>query len=748
MKCIHCRYENQLPAKFCSNCGRLLKDSLGQTSADELSLSLPEKPPSPQYLVHSPSLKPANDSLAGERKYITALCSDLSGYTAMCEKLDPEEVKGIMRQIFGDITRVVAGYDAFIEKYIGDAVMALFGVPKAHEDDPVRALEAAREIHQLVVACSPRLQERIGHKLSMKTGIYTGLVVTGEIDLYRGTHGVAGGPLNRASRLCGLAQPGEILVGRDTYCRAREHFSFQDLGGYKIKGVAESVQVYKVISSRPQVGMMLMADVQEDSFVGRELELIQLKEMFNRVYERQEGGIVFITGNAGVGKSRLLAEVKRRFSTTEMRWLQGRSLSYGQLISYWPFMEIIRRFAGITAEDHELAAWDKLLHHIYELFHDETAEILPYLASLMTLAVPGEYQQRVEFLDGEAMGRQIMRAMWRFFERLVQRQPLILVFEDLHWTDRSSLELLEHLSPLVKDYPLFICLLSRPEIEGPQMGLRHHFAAEYAHQYHEMMLSPLSPSESVDLMGSLLQCEKLPRQVRELIYEKAAGNPLFIEEVVQSLKEMGAVVQEGKSCRWDFLPQFDELMISGTIRGLITARIDRLHDEVKQVLKIAAVIGRNFFYRVLQAIDEADPALDASLERLQQIDLIREKRQIPELEYMFKHDLTQEAAYESILIQRRVELHRKVGEIIEVLFHDRLEEFYGLLSYHYSRGEEWEKAQYYLFKAADQAGKIAADSEALDHYKKALTVYEQVYGRENSGGFGSFGSLQKGFDRL
>lgn len=646
----------------------------------------------------------------------------------MCERLDPEKVKKIMKQIFGDIAQVVATYDAFIEKFIGDAVMALFGVPKTHEDDPTRAIEAARKIHQLVAEYSPRLEGQVGHELSMKTGIYTGLVVTGEVNQEQGTHGITGEPLNRASRLCSLAKPGEILVGRGTYYRARECFSFNDLGGLKVKGVTEPVQVYKVISPKPQSGITEYAAGTADNFVGRETELIKMEEIFNRLHEHQEGGVVFITGDAGVGKSRLLGEAKRSFSSEDMSWLKGRGISYSQLISYWPFMIILRRFAGITEDNDELTAWNKLLYHVEKLFHGETAEILPYLASLMTLTVRGEYKQRVEFLDGEAMGRQILRAMRRFFERLVQEQSLVLVIEDLHWVDHSSLELLEHLSPLVKELPLLILLLSRPEIEGPLVQLRHHLTTEYTYQYHEMMLRPLSPHESVNLMCLLSKSNELPRQVCDLIYKKAAGNPLFIEEVAQSLKEMGAVVQEGKICRWGSMSQFDDFMISGTIRGLITARIDRLHDEVRQVLKIAAVIGRNFFYRVLQAIDEADPSLDLSLNRLQQIDLIMEKRQIPELEYMFKHDLTQEAAYESILIQKRIELHRKVGKIIELLFNDRLEEFYGLLAYHYSKGEEWEKAQDYLFKAADQAGKIAADSEALDHYKKALAAYERVYG--------------------
>ncbi len=289
MKCIHCRHENPLAAKFCSNCGRPLEDSAGQIKTAE-SPPPPENHPSSQQHLQPSGLETASGSLAGERKYITALCSDLSGYTAMCEKLDPEEVKGIMKQIFGDIAQVVASYDAFIEKFIGDAVMALFGVPKTHEDDPVRALEAARKIHQLVAAYGPRLQDQIGHVLSMKTGVYTGLVVTGEMNLRRGTHGIAGEPLNRASRLCGLARPGEILVGYGTYYRAREHFSFKDLGGYKIKGIEEPVRVYKVISPRPQAEIMVDADGTVDGFIGRELELIQMRGMLGHLHEHQEGG--------------------------------------------------------------------------------------------------------------------------------------------------------------------------------------------------------------------------------------------------------------------------------------------------------------------------------------------------------------------------------------------------------------------------------------------------------------------------
>ena len=727
MRCVKCQHVNQFSAKFCCNCG---------TSLDNLS------PRNNQTQLQSPQLEShylddrqfqslsglPDDARKGERKYITALCSDLSGYTAMCESLDPETVKEIMKQIFGDIAKVVVDYEGFIEKFIGDAVMALFGVPKTHEDDPIRAVRAARKIHQLVAEYRPPQGCHVGKSLTMKTGIYTGLVVTGEINLQYGTHGIAGEPLNRASRLCGAAGSGEILVGHATYCRNRDFFSFKNLGGIKAKGVAEPIRTYKVISPKSQSEIMVSTESITAGFVGRQSELLRMQEIFIRLRERRQGGITFIIGNAGVGKSRLLAEAKRCYLTEDLCWLKGRGLSYSKLISYWPFIEILRSYAGITEEDNDFSAWNKLLHHIKNLFADETEEIIPYLASLMLLSVRGEYEQRVEFLDGDAMGLQVLRAMRRFFERLAQQQPLVLVFEDLHWVDRSSLELLDHLSPLVKECPLLICLLSRPEIEGPRTLLRGHFVTGYGPRYHEIVLNPLSRTESVNLICRLLQCDDLPRQVRDLVYTKAEGNPLFIEEVAQSLKDIGAVVQEGKTVRWRSLISSEGFVIPNTLRGLITARIDRLQDEVKQVLVYASVIGRNFFYRILKAVDEADQSLDYSLDQLLQIDLIRKKKQLPELEYMFKHALTQDAAYESILIHQRIAIHRKVGETVELLFRNRLEEFYGVLSYHYTKAEEWEKAQHYLFKAADQSGKIAADAEALYHYKKALAAYERVYG--------------------
>jgi tetratricopeptide (TPR) repeat protein len=334
----------------------------------------------------------------------------------------------------------------------------------------------------------------------------------------------------------------------------------------------------------------------------------------------------------------------------------------------------------------------------------------------------------VKYLDGEAMGRQVFLASRRFFERLARTQPLVLVFEDLHWVDESSALLLEHLLPLVERVPLLICCVSRPYRQSPAARLQEVAGRDLPACYTEIQLAPLSQADSAQLVRNLLAIESLPSRVREMILRKAEGNPFFLEEIIRALIDAGGVVHAPTTGRWQATAQIESITIPDTIQGVIMARVDRLEEDVKQALRTAAVVGRSFLYRVLRAVEEADRQLDQHLAELQEIQFIREKQRVPELEYIFKHALVQEATYESILLQKRRVLHAQVGQAIEVLFADRLEEFYGLLAYHYARAEAWEKAQAYLLKAGDQAGRVAADAEALAHYEQALEAYARAFG--------------------
>lgn len=652
--------------------------------------------------------------------------ADIAGFTNLAETMDPEQVRDLVNACFDQLVPAVAQYGGTVDKYIGDEIMALFGAPVAHENDAERALRAALKMQEAIAKFNVAHRTNLGAHF----GINTGLVITGAIGARsRKDYSVLGDAVNLAAHLRAASQRGEILVGTDTYRRTNQLFEFQALGPLRLKGRAEPVPVYKLLGVRthlaPQRGLEIRGI--SSPLVGRDEDLAAFRGRVERLLDGW-GGLVSVIGEAGLGKSRLVAEVRRRVSQRGISWLEGRALSFSQTISFWPFLEIIQADAGITGEDPERERWAKLEHRVNTLFPEEAAEILPYLATLLTLDVPGNLGERVRYLDGETMGSQIFRAARRFFAQLAQKRPLVLVFEDVHWADQSSVFLLEHLLPLVREVPLLICIIGRPDPGNPTTRLLQIAKREYADCYTEIALAPLSPSASAQLIHNLLKVDDLAHRLRERIGQKAEGNPFFMEEMIRELIDLGALVRDKVTARWQATTQLEQIIIPDTLQGVVMARIDRLDEEVKQVLKLAAVIGRIFFHRVLQAVAEAERELDHYLAQLKNLELIREKSRIPELEYIFKHALVQEATYESILVQRRRELHRRVGECVEVLFKDRLDEFYGLLAYHYSRAEEWEKAQDYLFKAGDQAGKVAADAEALEHYRQALAAYARAFG--------------------
>jgi class 3 adenylate cyclase/tetratricopeptide (TPR) repeat protein len=726
MKCPRCQFDNREGVGFCEKCGVRMElicpDCGAAIPPDRLFCGACGQSLSASSSVVPPRHVPSTD---GERKHVTVLFSDLSGYTALSEKLDPEAVKEITTRIFGDIAQIVARYDGFIEKYIGDAVVALFGVPKAHEDDHLRAIRAAQEIHDGIEGIATDCEQKIGRRLTFHSGIATGLVVTGEVNLEKGTHGVAGDTINLASRLSGLARPGEILVGEGTYRLSNGVFSFEKLEPVSVKGKAGPVTPYRLIEGRLDTTRGPATQRISSPLVGRSAEVAAIKASVNRLLDGQ-GGILSVVGEAGLGKSRLMTEIRHSFVHVNLLWLEGRTLSYGQKMSYWPFREMLWQYAGITEDDSDVDAWKKFEIKIVELFPNESGEILPYLASLIGLEVKGDLAKNLAHMDGESMGRQIYLSSRRFFERLAQNRSLVLVFEDLHWADESTVALVAHLFPLVTRVPLLICGISRPEENSSALRLREVALKDHERRYTEIRLSPLSPTECTSLMENLLPIVNLPSHIRQLILAKADGNPFFVEEIMRTLVDRGAVHSENG--HWKASSEIGTITIPDTIQGVIMARIDRLDEEVKQVLKTASVIGRAFLYRLLKEVTEAVKDLDHDLDRLTEIELIREKQRVPEVEYIFKHALVQESTYESILLRKRHELHGKVASAVETLFADRLDEFTPVLSYHYAKAERWEKAQEYLFKAGDQAGRIAADVEALAHYQQALETYAKVFG--------------------
>lgn len=693
MKCPECQSDLPDDSNFCLKCGQ--------------KLNLNEKP----------SCKPIPEA---ERKHVTVLFSDLSGYTTMSERLDPEKVKEITGRIFGEIAQIIAKYEGFIEKFIGDAVVAIFGIPQVHEDDPIRAIRAAQEIHALVETLSPKLEGKVGRPLNMHSGINTGLVVTGKVDLDKGTHGLAGDTINLAARLQGLARNGEILVGKDTYHLARRHFNFEPMAPAKVKGKAHPVRAFKVISTKPS-DSRVSADRRVSSvMVGRNREMDRLEFQVHKAVNGQ-GSVVNVIGEAGIGKSRLITELKKREVMGRVTLLEGRSISIGKNLCFYPIIDLLKHWAGISENDIEALAFDKLEKAIRTIHPEEASEILPFVATLMGMKLMGKSAERVHGIEGEALENLILKNFRALMIKGSELRPMVIVIEDLHWVDNSSLGFLRSLYGLTEKHRILFINVLRP-------GYLEEDGAKAATGTHERIeIQPLGNLGSEALINNMLEIKGLPFSIKDQILVGAGGNPFFIEEVVRSLIDDGTVVKSAQG--FEVTKNIDRVVIPPTINDVIMARIDRLEEQTRNLIKVASVIGRSFFDRILKEVATSIDSVDERISYLKDAQFIKDRLRMEELEYQFKHALAQEAVYESTLLEQRKALHLKVAQSIEKIFQERLHEFYGMLAFHYSKADDLEKAEEYMTKAGDEALRSTASSEALYYFKEALKLYLTKYDR-------------------
>jgi class 3 adenylate cyclase/tetratricopeptide (TPR) repeat protein len=707
MKCPKCQFDNKEEAKFCKKCGTKLElacPSCGHPYEED-SIFCEQ---CGQRLGGVVAAEREVSEAEGERKHVTVLFSDLSGYTQMSEKLDPEELKEIMSRIFGEIAQVVTKYEGFIEKFVGDAVMALFGVPKAHEDDPIRTIKVAREIHELVDALSPEVEKRIGQPISMHTGINTGLVVTGKVDMEKGTHGVAGDTINLASRLSSLANEGEILVGQDTYRQAEGHFTFESLEPTTVKGKAEPVTVYKVVSPRERPVTMHRLSGLRAELIGRKVELAELRDAVENL-RVGKGSIFSIIGDAGTGKSRLVEEFKDTLNLEEVQWIEGHAYAYSQNIPDFPLIDLLNRVLQIEEDDPPEKVREKVESGIEHLL-GKKGNIIPYVGSLYSLHYP-----EVEDVSPEFWRSRLLEAAQSIISALAQRAPTIFFLEDLHWADPSFVELLRN-ALLHTRQPAIVLCVYRP-IFSLFTG---HQLSGIGKIYQEIRLQDLSPSEAQDMLESLLETENIPTDLKRVVQQKAEGNPFYLEDLVNSLIESETLIRDNGN--WRVTKPITESDISSTIHGLISGRLDRLENETKRILQEASVIGRAFLYDILRRVTELEDRIDRGLSTLERLDLIRARSLQPDLEYMFKHPLTQEVVYNGLLKKDRQVIHEQIALVMEQLFQDRLSEFYETLAFHFKRGQSVSKAVDYLMKSGEKSAGRNAVEEAHQYYNEAFDI--------------------------
>jgi len=753
MHCSVCELDNRPDARFCGRCGTAFAvacATCGQANAgsnhycDACGHELPgvnspvsapaERQPKSYTPAHlTQKILSTRAAIEGERKQVTVLFCDMANSTDITRQVGPERMHDILNALFALTLTEVHRLEGTVNQFLGDGFMALFGAPLAHEDHVRRALLCSLAIQQRLLEATgdaASASAALLGKVRLRTGLNTGLVVVGRIgDNLRMDYTAIGDTTNIAARLQGLAQPGTICVSDSVQAIGAPYFEFEALGPRVLKGIEHAVPVYQLMRARsapgndtPAGGLGIAAPL-----IGRDAEMQVASQALAALCEGR-GGLLLISGDPGAGKSRLVAEMRKLPGNDALRWLEGRALSFGRHLSYWPFIEVVKRCFDIIDDDGEALSFGKLRNGLLIMFGLRGTELLPYLATMLALPVGADLEERVKHLDGQGLKRQVFLCMRQLFEHLAQRQPLLLLLEDWHWADQSSVELAEHLLPLVQTSRLLICFATRPEPGTTVEQVRRAAQDQDGVVLREIALAPLSAQHSEVLLANLVGQMVLPATLREQILNRTEGNPFFVEEIVRSLVSQGALVRTGDGRGWQLGKAVDQVQLPDTLQGLIVSRIDRLDDDIKQALKLASVIGRSFFDRVLEAISDARHQLPQQLKALEAVELIREKLKSPEPEHIFKHALVQEAAYGSMLEESRRGIHRRVAQAIEVLFADRLDEFSSLLAHHYTCAEDWDKAQAWLFRAGDLAGRMAADTEALVHLRQAEMAYLKVYG--------------------
>ncbi|QGZ57090.1 AAA family ATPase [Paraburkholderia acidiphila] len=704
MRCTNCGFECREGARFCEQCGtQVARTAPLPSPADYTPSHLAEQIHAAQAALE------ARGKALSERKTITALFADMAGSTALIYGLDPEEAHRLIAPVLELMMEAVHHYEGFVAKLLGDGILALFGAPIAHEDHAQRALYAALRMQQAMRRHSDRIRLERGIPLQIRVGIHTGEVLMRSIhknDL-QADYDPVGNTIHIASRMEAIATPASILVSQSTYRLTEGYFEFKSLGQTQVKGVAEPLAVYEVQGPGVLRTRLQVAERRGLArFVGREPELGTLRAALDTTRAGQ-CSIVGVVGEAGVGKSRLFHEFKRA-ALKGCAVVETFSVSHGKSFAYLPLIELLKNYFQITSEDDERRSREKVTGRVLSL-ERKLEDGLPYLLHLLGV---GETSPALAQMDSQIRRDRTFEAIVQLFVRESAHEPVVLVFEDLQWLDSETQAFLAYLVERVSSAHLLLLLNYRPEYQhdwGDRAG------------YAQLTLEPLGRADAQGLISALVGDDPTLLAVKQHVLDKTEGNPFFIEEVVQTLAEENVLVGAPGHYRMEAAPV--ALHIPTTVQGVLAARIDRLQAADKALLQTLAVIGKTFPANLVQSVvDLPDDELYASLSRLEAGEFIYEQPAFPEVEYGFKHALTQEVAGGSMLAERRRLLHARIGEALETLFHERLKDYWNELAHHYSLSGNVAKAVEYLQCAGQQAWQRSATDEALRQLGMALDL--------------------------
>lgn len=627
MKCPRCQTDNPKEARFCLNCGavmiqhcsncqaELLPDARfcmhcghpvrTHTADDEAYLNrLTAAAPAPL----AEKVRAAAD-LSGERRIVTVLHVDVVKSTAIAEEIGDEAWAAVMTGVYDRFAQVIYLYEGTIARLLGDALVAFFGAPVMHEDDPIRAIRAALDLLTIAKDYANEVRREYGVDFAVRACLNTGPVVIGPVgsDL-RYDFTPVGGVVNLAARIKFTAHPMSVLISEKTYPFVSPVFECVDLGFIEVKDRREPVRVYQVLESKAIPESVRGLAGFESPMVGREAELASLLMLCDAV-RAGLGRAVLITGEPGIGKTRLIQEWKTAVMAETpvpvSQWVEGRCLSYGHGLAYHLITDLLYSIIGLSKAASEPETHLALLSLLEDLFGKaetsaEIQEVYPYLGRLLSLKLEGDALEQVQSLDPQTLQTRYVFALRKLFLGMTSHQPLVLILEDLHWADPSSVELLTKLLPTASSAPLLFCLVTRAERDSPGWKLVNAVREILGGSLTEISLEALSDAESRQMVANLLEVEALPEKTRALILRKSEGNPFFVEEVIRMLIDRNAIIQ--KNGDWVAGENIEQIEIPDNLQGLLLARVDRLPEDVRHTLRVAAVIGRQFPVKVLELV--------------------------------------------------------------------------------------------------------------------------------------------------
>src|SRR6266851_1803215 len=730
MRCSKCGRNNREGRKFCSKCGVALagrcprcgasnepgEDFCGECGAAVAGNAVAAATGPPQAVSTAANIRVAPDSssseaLDGERKTVTALFADIKGSMELMEDLDPEEARAIVDPALKLMIDAARRYDGYVVQSTGDGIFALFGAPVAHEDHPQRALYAALRMQEEIKRFAERLRAEKGFNLQVRVGANSGEVVVRSIET--GQHAEytpIGHSTSLASRLQTLASPGAIAISEGLRRLVEGYFLLKPLGPARIKGTSEPVNVYEVTGIGPlRTRLQRAVGRGLTKFVGREREMEALKHAAEQA-KSGHGQIVAAMAEPGVGKSRLYFEFE---ATSQSGWmvLETFSVSHGKASAYLPVIDLLRNYFRIASEDDERTRREKVAGKI-TILDRSLEDTLPYLFALLAI-VEGDHP--LAQMDGQIRRRRTLDAIKRILLRESLNQPLMVEFEDLHWIDSETQELLNLLADSIGTAKILLLVNYRPE---------------YSHQwnsktyYTQLRLDPLGKESADEMLSALLGDDKDLLPLKRLIIERTEGTPFFMEEIVQALFE-DAVLQRNGVVK--LAKSMNAVKVPATVQAILASRIDRLPSEEKELLQTLAVIGREFALSLVRrVVAKSEDELNRMLHDLQLAEFIYEQPAAGDTEYIFKHALTQEVAYNALLIERRRLLHERSGLALESMFAEQLDDHLDDLAHHYSRGDNVTKAVEYLGRAGQHALQRSAYADGIASLSASIDLLQRL----------------------